>query len=137
MNKVILELTTNPISVWPSKNKVLSSILLVKYSILHKIALFNRLPSLHKTYVTEDMAILLFLISTCKDFDMGKLLFEVIIHNVEHENTYGILPLPSLIYEVLMLQKNILGEDEMLEPIPPPLKVSQKLYACIGMAIFF
>ena len=77
------------------------------------------------------MAILLFLISTCKDFDMGKSLFEVIIHNVEHENTYGILPLPSLIYEVLMLQKNILGEDEMLEPIiPPPLKVSQKLYAC-------
>ena len=129
MNKVILELTTNSISVWPRKNKVLmSSILLVKYSVMHKIALCNWLPSLHKTYVTKDMAILLFLIGTGEDFDMGQLLFKVIMHNVEYENTYGILPLPSLIYEVLMLQKNILGDDEMLEPIPPPLKVSQKLF---------
>ena len=61
-------------------------------------------------------------------FDKGKLLFEVIIYNAEQETTYGILPLPSLIYEVLMLQKNILGENEMLELLPPPLKVSCKLF---------
>ena len=27
-----------------------------------------------------------------------------------------------------MLQKNILGENEMLEVLPPPLKVSHKLF---------
>ena len=102
MNKVIVELTTQAISVWPSKNKVPSSILSVKYFALQKIALTNWLPSLHKTYVTKDMAILLFMIGTRETFDMQKLLFEVIVYNAEHETTYGIFSFPSLIYEVLM-----------------------------------
>ena len=41
MNQFILELTAQAVSVWPSKNKVQSSILSVKYSALHKIALTN------------------------------------------------------------------------------------------------
>ena len=61
------------------------------------------------------MVVLLFLIDTGKEFDMSKLLFEVIVYNAEQETTYGILHMPSLIYEVLMHQHNILGEDEMLE----------------------
>ena len=61
-----------------------------------------------------------FLIGTGEEIDMGKLLFEVIVHNAEHKNIYGILPLPYLIFTVLMLQKHILGDDEMLKPIPPP-----------------
>ena len=109
MNKVIMELTANSIIIWPDNNKVLSSILLVKYFILNKIALSNWLPSFHKSYVTKDMATLLFFIGIGEKFDIGKLLFVVIMHNAEHEHTYGILPLPSLIFEVLMLQKNILG----------------------------
>ena len=59
---------------------------------------------------------------------MGKLLFEVIVYNAEYETTYGILSLSSLIYEVLILQKNILGENELLETLPLPLKVSHKLF---------
>ena len=128
MNRVIVELTTQSTFVWPSNNKVPSSILSVKYSALHKIVLTNWLPSLHKTSMTKDMAYLLYMIGTGEKFDMGKLLFEVIVYNAEHETTYGILPLPSMIYEVLMLQKKILGEDEMMEVLPPPLKVSHKLF---------
>ena len=128
MNKVIVELIVNSIAIWPNKNKVLSSTLSVKYFVLHKITLSNWLPSLHKYYATKDMATLLFLIGTGEEFDMGKLLFEVIVHNAKHEHTYGILPLPSLIFEVLMLQKNILGDDEISEPIPAPLRVYQKLF---------
>ena len=128
MKKVIVELTAQAVSIWPSNNKVPSSILSVKYSALHKIALTNWLPSLHKTYMTKNMSCLLFMIGIGEKFDMRKLLFEVIIYNVEQETTYGILPLHSLIYEVLMLQKNILGENEMLKILPSPLKVSHKLF---------
>ena len=128
MNRVVVELTAQALSVWPNNNRVTSSILSVKYSALHKIALTNWLPSLHKTSVTKDMACLLYMIGTGEKFDMGKLLFEVIVYNAEQETTYGILPLPSLIYEVLMLQKNVLGDDEILEVLPPPLKVSHKLF---------
>ena len=123
-----MELTTQAVSICPSKNKVPSSILCVKYFALHKISLTNWLPSLHKTYMTKDMASLLYMIGTREKFDMEKLLFEVIVYNAEQKTTYDILPLPSLIYEVLMLQKNILGEDDMLEVLPPPLKVSHKLF---------
>ena len=41
MNRVIVELTAQAIFVWLSNNKVPSSILSVKYSALHKIALTN------------------------------------------------------------------------------------------------
>ena len=41
MNRVIVELTAQSTSAWPSNNKVPSSILSVKYSALHKIALTN------------------------------------------------------------------------------------------------
>ena len=128
VNRVIVELTAQVISVWPSNNKVTSSLLSVKYFAFYKIALTNWLPSLHKTFVTKDMACLLYMIGTGEKFDMEKLLFEVIVYNAEQETTYGILPLPFLIYEVLMLQKNILGENEMLEVLPHPLKVSHKFF---------
>ena len=128
MNTIIMELTAQSLTVWSSKNKVLSSILSVKYSILHKITLTNWLPSLHKTYVSKDMVVLLFLIGTGKEFDMGKLLFEVIVYNAEQETTYGILPLPLLIYEVLMRQHKILGKDEILEILPHSLCISQKMF---------
>ena len=128
MNRVIVELIAQFTFIWPNNNKVTSSILSVKYSAFHKIALTNWLPSLHKTSVTKDMACLLYMIGIGEKFDMGKMLFEVIVYNEEQETTYGILPLPSLIYEVLMLQKNILGEDEMMEVLPPLLKVSHKLF---------
>ena len=52
---------------------------------------------------------------------MGKLLFEIIVHNAKYEHAYGILPFLSLIFEVLMLQKDILEENEILEAPPTPL----------------
>ena len=60
MNKVILELIAHSVTICPSKNNVVGCFLSVKYSVLHKIALTNWMPSLPKTYVTKDMAILLF-----------------------------------------------------------------------------
>ena len=114
--------------VWPAKNKCLSSTLSLKYSILQKIALSNWFPFLHKTYVTKDLAILLFLIGTSESFDIGKWLFEIIVHNAKYKHASGILPFSSLIFEVLMLQKNILEENEILESPSTPLRISHKLF---------
>ena len=40
----------------------------------------------------------------------------------------GVYRFNSITPLIFMLQKHILGDDEMLKPIPPPLRVSQKLF---------
>ena len=48
---------------------------------------------------------------------MEKLIFQVIVSNVEFDHAYGVLLFSSLIYEVLQLQKNILKNDDVaLDP---------------------
>ena len=59
---------------------------------------------------------------------MRKLIFEIIVHNAEYEYAYGILPFPSLIFNVLMLQKNILKEHEILKVPTAPLRIFNKLF---------
>ena len=55
-------------------------------------------------------------------------MFEIIVHNAEYEHAYGILPFPSLIFEVLMLQKNILEEHEILKVPTIHLWIFHKLF---------
>ena len=59
---------------------------------------------------------------------MRKLMFEIIVHNAEYEHTYGILPFLSLIFEVLILQKNILEEYEILKVLTVHLQIFHKLF---------
>ena len=60
------------LTVWPKDNNFQSSILSMKYSILHKIAIANWLLRLHISSVSKDIVILLFLVGTSEPFDMGK-----------------------------------------------------------------
>ena len=55
------------------------------------------------------------MVGSGESFDIKKLMFEIIVHNAEYEYAYGILPFLSLIFKVLMLQKNILEEHEILK----------------------
>ena len=59
---------------------------------------------------------------------MRKLMFEIIVYNVEYEHAYLILPFPSLIFEVLMLQKIILEEHEILKVPTVHLQIFHKLF---------
>ena len=55
-------------------------------------------------------------------------MFEIIVHNAEYEHAYGILPFFSLIFKVLMLQKNILKEHEILKVPTVHLRFFHKLF---------
>ena len=55
-------------------------------------------------------------------------MFAIIVHNDEYEHAYGILPFSSLIFEVLMFQKNILEEHEILKVLTSHLRIFHKLF---------
>ena len=55
-------------------------------------------------------------------------MFEIIVHNAEYEHAYGILPFSSLIFKVLMLQKNIIEEHEILKVPTVHLQIFHKLF---------
>ena len=44
------------------------------------------------------------------------------------KNIVAVLPYPSLIFEILQLQKDIMEEGEVLEQSRHPIKISTKLY---------
>ena len=71
---------------------------------------------------------LLYAIGTDEKFDRERVIFQVITGNAEIENIFGVLPFPSLICENLKLQKNVLEEDEALEALRKPIRISSKLY---------
>ena len=128
MHKVAVELTSSSLTHWPTENAIPSVVLMSKYSILHKIAITNWLPRLHISTVSKDLAILLFAISIGEEFDLAKVIFQVIKSNAKSENTVNVLPYPSLIFEILLLQKDIMEEEEVLEQPRHPIKISTKLY---------
>ena len=86
------------------------------------------MPRLHISTVSKDLAILLFVIGTSEEFDLAKVIFQVITSNAESENTVNVLPYPSLIFEILRLQRDIMEEGEVLEQPRHPIKISTKLY---------
>ena len=71
---------------------------------------------------------MLFAIGTGEEFDLAKVIFQVIKSNAEFENTVNVLSYPSLIFEILQLQKNIMEEGEVLKKPQNPIKISTKLY---------
>ena len=79
-----------------------------------------RLPNTHAMNVSRDLAFLFYSIGTDLSFDMGKHIFELIVSHAESETTNGKLPFPSLIFEVLSLQKTVKEDPEALESLPGP-----------------
>ena len=68
------------------------------------------------------------MVGFCESFDMRNLMFAIIVHNDKYEHAYGILPFSSLIFKVLMFQKNILEEHEILKVPTGHLRIFHKLF---------
>ena len=115
MNNVTMELTRNFVLIWPDLNILSSALLTTKYSILHKIAIANWMQRLHISTISKDLDVLLCAIGTNVSFDMANVIFQVIVSYAEAKTTVDGLPLPSLIHEVLTVQKDGLAEDDDLE----------------------
>ena len=56
------------------------------------------------------------------------MIFQVVVSYAESESTLGGLPFPSLIHEILSVQKDVLTESDDLDMPRKPLSISTKVY---------
>ncbi|XVE68338.1 hypothetical protein DITRI_Ditri09bG0060000 [Diplodiscus trichospermus] len=102
---------------WPQADFCYSSDFTMKYVVLHKIAISNWNPAKHTSKVYESLAQLLYKVGTGMPFDLGQHIFDIIMVYSESRNSFGTLPFPSLIYQLLMSQHNIkTSRDKLTNP---------------------
>ncbi|KAL3637299.1 hypothetical protein CASFOL_019598 [Castilleja foliolosa] len=76
------------------------------YSVLHKIAVCNWLPSKNSTIVTRPQAQLLYRLGNGIKFNFGQMVFDCVT-KLAQPNSGSSLIFPSLIYNLLELQKEV------------------------------
>ena len=79
----VFVLTKGKYSSWPKNNNLHFSILSTRYSILHKIGVYNWLPITHKFTITKSLPSLLYLIGTKQSFNLGRLMFDHVLRHIE------------------------------------------------------
>ena len=118
-------LSGNRLTDWNGKHTFCSSSLSMRYAILHRIALYNWMPSTHTSIVQKKLLLLLFKIGTRTSFNFGQLVMEQII-KARQSSTSG-LPFPNLIQTVLEHQGFQIAEEDVYEPLEPKYKVTKLL----------
>ncbi|XP_057802108.1 uncharacterized protein LOC131017365 [Salvia miltiorrhiza] len=103
------ELTGGKLKAWTSK--FAASTLSWKYSVLHKIAVYNWLPSKNTTALTKEQAEFIFKVGKPLAFNFGEQVFANISRAAFKSTGGSMLPFPSLIYNLL---KNLLEFSKTL-----------------------
>ncbi|XP_019161144.1 PREDICTED: uncharacterized protein LOC109157760 [Ipomoea nil] len=121
-DSVAKTLTGGQTDTWPSGDKdyLPSSQLTSKYVILHRLALYNWLPSAHFHTVGKQLAGLLFRIGTKIVFDLGAWIYNHILTLIHPCEQKVRLPFPNMIFGVLTTQG--------LEPMPSEVISPTLLY---------
>ncbi|KAK4342415.1 hypothetical protein RND71_038231 [Anisodus tanguticus] len=101
LNSMIKYLTGNLITVWAPRSPM--SKLTALFATLHKLAIYNWLPSLNETLVTFDQASLLFKFGRNQKVDLGTIIFNHAV-NLAEKQSNSALPYPSLIFQILLNQ---------------------------------
>ncbi|XP_057775322.1 uncharacterized protein LOC130994293 [Salvia miltiorrhiza] len=97
------ELTGGKLKAWTSK--FAASTLSWKYSVLHKIAVYNWLPSKNTTAITKEQAEFIFKVGKPLAFTFGEQVFANISRAAFKSTGGSMLPFPSLIYNLLVKQE--------------------------------
>lgn len=87
MDIVVSELTGGVVCTWPQTGRVRASALSHRYSVLHKIALHNWLPSAHRSTIHSEVALLLYNVVTKGCIDFGQLVFDHVTDHAESQVT--------------------------------------------------
>ena len=97
IQRVVLVITKDRYSAWPDKGNGPSFVLSTKFSILHKIGIFNWFLDTHKYHLTKVSTSLIFLIGTKQTFNLGRLMFEHILRHAEYDvQKLGLITPPFL-----------------------------------------
>lgn len=102
LDEVISVLTGGNIKVW-SPNLAASNLSCL-YAVLHKLVVFNWLPTTNTTSLTLDQAVLMFKIGRGLPFNMGKVIFDYALKAASKTTHSSILPYPCLIFSMLTAQ---------------------------------
>lgn len=85
--------------------KLVDATLTSFYSILHRQQSGTGPPSSNSTVVTRFQVPVLFAIGTVRHFNFGKLVFDVVLQFADGARKGIKLPVPSLIYEIMLSQR--------------------------------
>ena len=129
IDPMVSVITGGKVRSWPYKFQLLSSHLILRYSILHKIAMCNWLPTTHCTVVSKSFATFLFQVGMKRKFNLGKLVFKHILGHAENTSYQKALGCPSLIFGILLAQKpNLVTPTDILGSPAIEMRINHKLY---------
>lgn len=72
------------------------------YSVLHKLIVYNWLPSSNTTTLTSDQTILMYKIGHLNQFNLGKTIFDNMVIYSRKISSKGLQPYSSLIYKLIV-----------------------------------
>ncbi|WJX45421.1 hypothetical protein P8452_32303 [Trifolium repens] len=128
-NNVCKTLTANQVKIWPSRGKVPSVMLSVKYAILNRIGTANWVPTTHTSDIATGLARFIYSVGTGTEFNYGAYIFD---ETVQHAKSWVVrMPIayPSLICGIILAQHpTILTADDEVSKRESPLDFHPRLF---------
>ncbi|WJX32974.1 hypothetical protein P8452_21234 [Trifolium repens] len=128
-NHVCKTITANQVKIWPSRGKVPSVMLSVKYVILNRIGTANWVPTTHTSDIATSLAMFIYSVGTESVFNYGAYIFEEI---VQHAKSWAVrmpIAFPSLICSIILAQHpTILTADDEVSKRESPIDFRPRLF---------
>ncbi|KAK2392994.1 hypothetical protein QL285_054978 [Trifolium repens] len=128
-NNICKTITANQVKIWPSRGKVPSVMLSVKYAILNRIGTANWVPTTHTSDIATGLARFIYSVGTGTEFNYGAHIFD---ETVQHAKSWAIrmpIAFPSLICSIIVAQHpSILTADDEVSKRESPLDFHPRLF---------
>ncbi|KAK2369009.1 hypothetical protein QL285_082165 [Trifolium repens] len=128
-NNICKTITANQVKIWPSRGKVPSVMLSVKYAILNRIGTANWVPTTHTSDIATGLARFIYSVGTGTEFNYGAHIF---YETVQHAKSWAIrmpIAFPSLICSIILAQHpSILTADDEVSKRESPLDFHPRLF---------
>ncbi|KAK2389364.1 hypothetical protein QL285_062958 [Trifolium repens] len=128
-NQVCKTITANQVKIWPSRGKVPSVMLFVKYAILNRIGTANWVPTTHTSDIATGLARFIYSVGTGTVFNYGAHIFD---ETVQHAKSWAVrmpIAFPTLICSIILAQHpSILTADDEVSKRESPLDFHPRLF---------
>ncbi|XP_058784185.1 uncharacterized protein LOC131658955 [Vicia villosa] len=101
-NEVCKVITGGKVKKWPIKSKLSTSLLNVRYALLHKIGAANWVPTNHTSTIEVGLGRFIYAVGTKTKFDYGTYIFDQIMRHVGTSATKLPIAFPSLICGIIL-----------------------------------
>ncbi|KAK2397797.1 hypothetical protein QL285_059337 [Trifolium repens] len=128
-NQVCKTITANQVKIWPSRGKVPSVMLFVKYAILNMIGTANWVPTTHTSNIATCLARFIYSVGAGTVFNYGAHIFD---ETVQHAKSWAVrmpIAFPSLICSIILAQHpSVLTADDEVSKRESPLDFHPRLF---------